>query len=149
MTIKRIMHASDFSKASGAAFRLARELAKVLRAELVVCHAYNPVAPLAASEAFVAPGVVDQIWTAARRTGRRKLERLATAARRDRLRVATMLLEGAPAAAIVAAARRRRAGLLVLGTHGRTGVRRMLVGSVAERVVRTARCPVLTVGPKA
>ena len=53
MTIKRIMHASDFSKASGAAFRLARELAEVLRTELVVCHAYNPVAPLAASEGFV------------------------------------------------------------------------------------------------
>ena len=149
MTIKRIMHASDFSKASGAAFRLARGLAKVLRAELVVCHAYNPVPAIAAGEGYVAPGVVDQIWTAARRNGRRKLDRLAAGARRDRLRVSTMLLEGAPAAAIVAAAQRRRAGLLVLGTHGRTGLRRMLLGSVAERVVRTARCPVLTVGPGA
>jgi nucleotide-binding universal stress UspA family protein len=59
-----------------------------------------------------------------------------------------LLVEGPPAAAIVRAASRKRADLLILGTHGRTGVRRMLIGSVAERVVRTAGCPVLTVRPR-
>jgi nucleotide-binding universal stress UspA family protein len=59
--------------------------------------------------------------------------------------VTARVLEGPPAAAIVRAARRERAGLIVLGTHGRTGLTRILIGSVAERVVRTARCPVLTV----
>ena len=145
MTIKRIMHASDFSTASGAAFKLARALAKALHAELVLCHAYQPMPPVAGGEGYVSPRVIEQIWTAARTSAGGKLERLAAVARRDRLRVSTLLLQGAAAPAIVAAARRKRVGLLVLGTHGRTGVRRMLLGSVAERVVRTAHCPVLTV----
>jgi nucleotide-binding universal stress UspA family protein len=67
------------------------------------------------------------------------------AARRDRIRVRGAIGEGPAAATIVQAARRHRAGLVVVGTHGRSGVRRLLLGSVAERVVRTSPCPVLTV----
>jgi nucleotide-binding universal stress UspA family protein len=68
------------------------------------------------------------------------------AARADRIRVRGAIGEGPAASAIVAAARRYRAHMIVVGTHGRSGVRRVLIGSVAERVVRTAPCPVLTVG---
>jgi nucleotide-binding universal stress UspA family protein len=56
-----------------------------------------------------------------------------------------ILAEGLPAEEVLRTARRQRADLLVLGTHGRTGLRRALMGSVAERVVSRARCPVLTV----
>jgi len=56
--------------------------------------------------------------------------------------------EGLPADEIVAEARRRRADLIVVGTHGRTGLRRFFLGSVAARVVTLARCPVLTVGAR-
>jgi len=55
------------------------------------------------------------------------------------------LAEGVPAEEVLRVARRQRADLLVLGTHGRTGLRRALMGSVAERIVRQARCPLLTV----
>jgi len=55
------------------------------------------------------------------------------------------LAEGVPAEEVLRVARRQRADLLVLGTHGRTGLRRALMGSVAERIVSQARCPVLTV----
>ncbi|MGH2628444.1 MAG: universal stress protein, partial [Anaerolineales bacterium] len=55
-----------------------------------------------------------------------------------------MLLEGTPADRIVRAARSRRADLIVMGTHGRGGLAKLFLGSVAERVVATARCPVLT-----
>ena len=65
--------------------------------------------------------------------------------RADRLRVSTLLTEGPAAASIVRAAKRNRVGLIVLGTHGRGGVARMVLGSVAEQVVRMAHCPVLTV----
>jgi len=57
------------------------------------------------------------------------------------------IVEGLPVDEILRAARRQRADLIALGTHGRTGLRRAFMGSVAERVVSQARCPVLTVRP--
>jgi nucleotide-binding universal stress UspA family protein len=143
MAIKRILHASDFSSASRPAFRLAQELARVFRSELILCHAYQVVVPMMAE---LPPQILQDMWTAQRRGATRRLDALARTARSARIRVSTLLLEGPPATAIVRAAKQKRAGLLVLGTHGRTGVTRMLLGSVAERVVRTARCPALTVG---
>ncbi len=148
--MKRILFASDFSPASGPAFALARRLARALHARLILIHAYERVVPVAAGgpmmmPATLPPTVIDDLWAEAKRTGQRGLDRLAAAARRDRLRVAVRLEAGPPAAAIVRTAKRERAGLVVLGTHGRTGLPRLLLGSVAERVVRIAPCPVLTV----
>lgn len=146
MAIKRILHASDFSKASQPALKLALEMAKACGAELILFHAYQwPMAPVM-GEAALPPKVLEEMFRAGRAQARRKLEGLARVARRGRVRVSILLGEGPPATAIVRAAKGRRAGLIVLGTHGRTGVARMLIGSVAERVVRTARCPVLIVG---
>jgi nucleotide-binding universal stress UspA family protein len=147
MTIKRIFHASDFSRASRPAFRLAQQLAKAFRAELIVFHAYQVVAPLA-GEGPLPPRLFQEMAVSAREGARRRLDRLVRPARRGRMEVSTLLVEGPAAPSIVRAAKRKRAGLIVLGTHGRTGVRRMLLGSVAERVVRTAACPVLTVGSR-
>lgn len=145
MTIKRILHASDFSKASQPAFRLARQMARTLKAELIVFNAADTVMPMV-GEGYVSPAVVRDVWEAGRRTAQRGVDRLVQAARADRIRVRGAVGEGPAAAAIVAAAKRHRAQLIVVGTHGRSGVRRLLIGSVAERVVRTAPCPVLTVG---
>src|SRR5260370_15294890 len=116
------MPASDCSTASGAAFKLARALAKALHAELVLCHAYQPMPPVAVGEGYVSPRVIEQIWTAARTSARGRLERLATAARRDRPRVSTLLLPGAAAPAIAAAAPPKRVGLLLPRTHARPAV---------------------------
>ena len=81
----------------------------------------------------------------ARRDSEAQLERLVTDAERERYRVRTTVLVGDPLDAIVDYAARERVGLIVMGTHGRTGLTHMFLGSVAERVVRTAPCPVLTV----
>src|SRR5260370_17282100 len=89
------MPASDCSTASGAAFKLARALAKALHAELVLCHAYQPMPPVAVGEGYVSPRVIEQIWTAARTSARGRLERLAAAARRDRLRFSPPPPQGA------------------------------------------------------
>ena len=70
---------------------------------------------------------------------------LAWRARKAGVRVTTILLDGAPHEQIPRAVRRTRADLLVIGTHGRTGLTKVLLGSVAERVLRLAPCPVLTV----
>lgn len=145
MAIRRILHASDFSKASQPAFRLARELARSLKAELIVFNAADTMLPTM-GEGYVSPTLVREVWEAGRQSARRGVDRLVRAARADRIRVRGAIGEGVPATAIVAAARRYRAQLIVVGTHGRSGVRRLLIGSVAERVVRTASCPVLTVG---
>jgi universal stress protein A len=147
MTIKRILHASDFSKASQPAFRLARQLARTLKAELIVFNAAETVIPaLGAGEGYVSPTVVRDVWEAGRRTAQAGVDALVKTARADRIRVRGAVSEGPAAHAIVSAARRYRIHMIVVGTHGRSGVRRLLIGSVAERVVRTAPCPVLTVG---
>lgn len=146
MAIKRILHASDFSGASRPAFRLARELAEALRAQLILFHAYQVVTPMA-GEGPIPPRLLQEMVTSTRAGARRKLDALAGSAGGGRIRVSTLLVEGPAAPSIVRAAKQKRASLVVLGTHGRTGVRRLLLGSVAERVLRTASCPVLTVGP--
>ncbi|MGH7359221.1 MAG: universal stress protein [Candidatus Rokuibacteriota bacterium] len=92
--------------------------------------------------------MLEDMWAADRKEALRRLGALVRAARGAGVQTSPLLAEGPPAAASVRAASRKRADLLVLGTHGRTGVRRMLLGSVAERVVRTASCPVLTVRPR-
>lgn len=145
MTIKRILHASDFSKASRPAFRLARQMARALKAELIVFHAADVVVPSLA-DGYVSPSVMREVWSAARQEAEQGVARLVQAARGDRIRVRGAVGEGPAAAAIVRAAKRHRAHLVVVGTHGRSGFRRLLVGSVAERVVRSAPCPVLSVG---
>jgi nucleotide-binding universal stress UspA family protein len=73
------------------------------------------------------------------------MSRLAKTVRGRGLRVVPLISEGPPAPAIVQVAVRQKVDLIVIGTHGRTGVKRFLLGSVAERVVRTSRKPVLTV----
>jgi nucleotide-binding universal stress UspA family protein len=98
---------------------------------------------------FISEDILPSSYADLLRVSRRSAERHLAAARArvrgERVRVRTMLVEGLPADEILRAARRARADLIVMGTHGRTGVSRVFMGSVAERVVRESRCPVLTV----
>jgi nucleotide-binding universal stress UspA family protein len=82
------------------------------------------------------------------RDAERRLSRLVAHARKSGIRVKSLLLEGVPHDRIVRAARSTHADLVVLGTHGRTGLGRLFLGSVASRVVTLAPCPVLTVRGK-
>jgi nucleotide-binding universal stress UspA family protein len=145
--IRRIMCASDFSAASRPAFRKALELARSTRARLLIVHALFPVIPpLMGEGVYVSPTTWNQIEAGARRTAQRQLAKLLQAARKSGVRANALVVEGAtPADRIVRTARARRVDLLVLGTHGRTGLSRLVLGSVAGRVVATAPCPVLTV----
>lgn len=148
-SIRRIVYATDFSRASRRAGELAQGLAGSLKAELILCHVYGRVVPVVAGSPApaVPPELIQELWDKEKESAGRQLADLAKTMRRGGVRVSTRLVSGTPARGIVDVARRGHADLLVLGTHGRTGVRRFLLGSVAERVVRTARCPVLTVGP--
>ena len=124
----RILVASDFSATSEAAIDCARELALRLGASLHLLH------------------VVDDPAGAARRgDAEQGLAARLTPEDRRVLRATTDVLVGPVAPTIVEMASSRDADLIVMGTHGRSGLAHALIGSVAERVVRTADCPVLTV----
>jgi nucleotide-binding universal stress UspA family protein len=141
---RRILHASDFSPASRAAFRRAIDLARTDRATLTIVHVYTPFIPLM-GEGYATPQVYDKMLADVRAAAQRQLDRLVAKARQAGARAKGLLLEGVPYDRIVRAARSTRADLVVLGTHGRTGLGRLFLGSVAARVVTLAPCPVLTV----
>ncbi len=144
MATRRILHATDFSSASGAAFAMAVRMARRDRAELLLLHVLSPPAPLVA-DAYITPSVWNTLLRSQRASAQRRLDTLARKARRAGVRVRGVLTEGVPADSIVRTARGRRAGMIVVGTHGRTGAARFFLGSVAARVVAAAHCPVLTV----
>jgi len=141
---RKILHPTDFSKASGLAFTKALELAKQEHAELRLVHVLMPPAVLL-EDSFMTAKTWAELTTAGRREAQRRLAPLLAKARKARVRATAAVLEGTPFEEIVREARRRRADLIVMGTHGRTGVARFFLGSVAARVLALARCPVLTV----
>lgn len=141
---RRIVHASDFSSASRPAFRRALDLARANRAALTIVHVYSMVVPVM-GEGYVTGQVYDTWLADIRAVAQRRLGRLVAQARKRGVRAKGVLLEGTPHDRIVRAARSARADLIVLGTHGRTGLGRAFLGSVAARVLTLAPCPVLTV----
>ena len=143
--IKRILHPSDFSRASGSAFTKAVQLAKDNRAELVVMHVLALPVTLLAGEGYIAPAVYDEMERSSRAWATRQLDKLVGRAKKAGVRARAVLAEGTPPDRITRAARAHRADLIVIGTHGRTGLAKLFLGSVAVRVLSTAHCPVLTV----
>lgn len=141
---RRVLHPTDFSKASSAAFARSLADARANRGELVLVHVLAPVIPVA-GEGYVSPSVYEQMSQSARAWARKQMDRLLAKARAARVRARGLVLEGVTHEQIVRAAKRQRVGIIVMGTHGRTGVARFFLGSVAARVAATAPCPVLTV----
>ena len=146
--IRRILHPSDFSKASAAAFTKAVELAKTNGAELVLLHVLAPPLPLMAGEGYVSPKVYEDLEQSARAYASKELASLVAKAKKAGVRAKAVLRDGVAHEQIVRAARSPRADMIVIGTHGRTGLAKLFLGSVAGRVVSTAKCPVMTVRGK-
>jgi nucleotide-binding universal stress UspA family protein len=142
--IRRIVHATDFSKASRAAFGKALELAKANRADLVLVHVMTPPVPLM-GDGYISPTTYEQLDASSRAWARKQLDALVERARAQKVKASGVLREGIVHEQILRAARGARADLLVLGTHGRSGVAKFFMGSVAGRVAASARLPVLTV----
>ena len=143
---KRILVAVDGSSASSKGLREALRLAKAGRARVCLLHVVNEFPAFAAMDGM-GGAVVDLVPTL-REGGKRVLAKAKAVAAKAGVPAQTLLREriGGPAAdPIVREARKQRADLIVLGTHGRRGVRRLVLGSDAEQVVRTASVPVLLV----
>lgn len=136
----RILVPVDFSARSPGAVRFAAELARTMGGCLALLHVAEPM-----PEAIFT-GYPDELAMYAREAAREAREKLAAlaAGAPDGIRVETLLREGAPRAEIPRAAREWRSDLIVLPTRGLTGVKYIVLGSVAEAVVRHAPCPVLT-----
>jgi universal stress protein A len=142
--IRRILVPTDFSPHSNEATAWAADLAGRYGASIMLVHVYQPVSMIL-PEGFVLKSA-DEIATllhsldSALAEARAQLARIAPGVAID-----SALLQGSPFAEIVRHAREGGYDLIVIGTHGRTGLRHALLGSVAEKVVRKAPCPVLTV----
>jgi nucleotide-binding universal stress UspA family protein len=143
---KRICCPIDFSDASRAAMEVAADLARRFGSELVLLHAYPvPGYTFPDGSVLASPKMMQELADQAERhleEWRASAERLVGAPR-----VTAEKAIGEPAAEIVSFAESRKIDLVAMGTHGRTGLQHALLGSIAERVVRRARCPVLTVRP--
>jgi nucleotide-binding universal stress UspA family protein len=145
--VTNILVATDFSDAASHAVDFATRLALALEAPLHIVHAYTPVTFVAPDGLVLAPVFDDaQVKHALARS----LEGLADSARQRGVHaVESQLLVGPASSEILHAAEARHCDLIVISTHGRGGVPRMVLGSVADKVVRKATCPVLTIGPRA
>jgi nucleotide-binding universal stress UspA family protein len=142
-----ILHPSDFSRASGAAFAKALELARESGAELWLVHVLGPIVPMV-GDGYVSPQLFEQLEASAREHAEKELAALAARAKKAGVTARTLVMDGVAHEQIVRAARSKRADLIVIGTHGRTGVAKLFLGSVAGRVVSVAHCPVMTVRGK-
>jgi nucleotide-binding universal stress UspA family protein len=144
---RRILHPSDFSRASGAAFKKAVEMAKAGRGELMLVHVVSPVAPVA-GEGYISPKMYEEIAASSRAWAQKQLDKLVAKAKTSGVRAKGSVLEGSAHEQVVRFARSKHADLIVVGTHGRSGLAKLFLGSVAGRVVAAAPCPVLTVRGK-
>jgi nucleotide-binding universal stress UspA family protein len=142
---RRILVAVDGSAAAAKGLREALRVAGEENAQIFILHVVNEYFAFASMDA--APPPVD-ITATLREGGKQVLAKAEAAARKAGVRAKTILRETFGAAAadvIVREARKQRAELIVLGTHGRRGLRRLVLGSDAEQVVRTSNVPVLLV----
>ncbi len=144
--LKRIMAATDFSECSDHALRYACEFADTFGAEL---HLVNVTEPPAAAYSEFGIGYVglDKLNDEFQRGAEAKLNALPSPDWQGNLKVVRQAVLGSAFLEIVQYAKKYDIDLIVLGTHGRGAIAHMLMGSTAEKVVRKAPCPVLTVRP--
>lgn len=144
IALKTVLVPTDFSDTSDAALRYGKALAKAFGASLHVLHVVQePFAQPWAVEAYgFSLGTLQEEW---RRDAVVRIEQTLTAEERLHYRAELRTVVGHPVVEILRDAKEHDVDLIVMGTHGRGPLEHMVMGSVAERIVRRAHCPVLTV----
>lgn len=140
--LKNILFATDFSAESMHALPYVTGLAAKLGAGIHLCHIVTP-SPLAAG----APEAAPYVYEAAKTQAAEELKTLAESPQLRAFKPNVLLASGPIEDELLTAVRENHIDLIIAGTHGRTGLRRLLLGSVVEAICRVATCPVLTVGP--
>jgi nucleotide-binding universal stress UspA family protein len=140
--VRHILVPVDFSENTPAVLEWAAHLAEEHGSAITLLHAYHlPVEFQQLEGAYLPP----DFWQSVRSEAEGTLRRFAGELQARGIRVETAVCEGYAATVIVEEAAIRHADLIVIGTHGRSGLKHLLLGSIAERVVQKAPCPVLTV----
>jgi nucleotide-binding universal stress UspA family protein len=147
ITINRILIPIDFSTYSKEALKYAIPFARKFKAELLLLHVVEPaIYPADFNFGQVGiPAIEDEL----RAKAEEELKKLVETETKRRARSSTMVRVGKPFIEIITAAKEEHIDLIIMATHGHSGIEQILFGSTAERVVRKAHCPVLTVRTRA
>ena len=143
MEIKKILFATDFSEGSSNSLPYAVSIAKKYGAKLYFVHVIYDIAKTSGS--YVPHVSLDELYKDMEKNAKVELEKCFIEEMKLLKDVERVVLKGTPYEEISSFAEENKIDLIVLGTHGRKGLDRMLFGSTAEQVVRLAPCPVLTV----
>ena len=147
MDVRSILLPTDFSECAGHAVPAAASLARLTGARLVCLHVVEPVVPPVSWTPVAEPLPSAEIGEQLEDAAARELPKIAASEECAGLEVEDVVAHGEAASEIVRVARERGVDLIVISSHGRTGLGRILFGSTAESVVRHAPCPVLVVKP--
>jgi len=140
-TIKHILTATDFTAPSESAVQVASELATTFKASLTILYVFEYARGLYSNTALYSGELIEPVLEDAES----RLSELMSSISKEIPEATARIRQGNPYEEILAAARESEVDLIVMGTHGRTGLSRAVLGSVAEKVVRLSPVPVLTV----
>ena len=147
LRLQRILLPTDFSGCANFALPYAAAIARAAKATIVCVHVVEPVVPAVGYTGLAEPMPIADISGQLEDSAERQLPKLAECEECVGLDVEEIIVHGDPAAEIVRVAHEQEVDLIVISSHGRTGLGRMIFGSTAEAVVRHANCPVLVVKP--
>lgn len=147
MEIRSILLPTDFSECARHALPAATSLARLTRARIICLHVIEPVVPTVGWTPIAEPLPVADISGQLEDSATRELPRLSNCDECAGLDVEEVIVHGDAATEIVRVAKEREVDLIVISSHGRTGLGRIIFGSTAEMVMRHAHCPVLVVKP--
>jgi nucleotide-binding universal stress UspA family protein len=147
MQIRSILLPTDFSDCGNYALRYAASLAQTFGASMIFVHVIEPMAPAVGYSGISEPLPIADITEQLEDSAERELPKLAECEECAGLEVEEVITHGEAASEIVRVAKERNVDLIVVSSHGRTGLGRILFGSTAEAIVRHASCPVLVVKP--
>lgn len=144
LPLKKILWPTDFSEPSMEALKSAQELALHFSAELYVVHVVAPI-PVTATPPGPTGFNVGLYQGELEKAAKKSVQEIRDKNIAKEIKVHPLIVHGNAAEEVVKAAKENRVDLIVIATHGLTGWRHFVFGSVAEKVVRTASCPVLTI----
>src|SRR4029434_8127899 len=147
MQIRTILLPTDFSECGNYALHYASSLARTFKASIICLNVIEPIVPTVGYSGMTEPLPIADISEQLEDSAERELPKLAECEEFQGLGVEELIVHGEAASEIVRVAKERNVDLIVVSSHGRTGLGRILFGSTAESVVRHASCPVLVVKP--
>ena len=147
LEIKKVLCPVDFSEFSAAAYDYAHSFARHYQAKLFIQHVAEPF--ISVSHQFVSQPLIDQVYAQQAADAEEKIRELSERRSLDQVKYEVVVERGGVADCILELADAEKMDLIVMGTHGKRGLDRLVMGSVTERVLRKAHCPVLAVKRRA